>query len=405
MVLQNPDFELPPANWNASSDPLFPLNETNSIAGWTVDGEVKYATAGAELSLPRNGHAILLQEDGKINQTFVASGEEMQYLLTFTLARRNHSCTANASLVVSAPDSSAEFSLTLKYGRQPWEVYGHQLGIWGGGESINLVIESQDIDADFNSTCWPVVDDVLLSTIGSLKQGNDGMFLISFTVITKFRIGYCLNHQLKHTHTHLHLFCYADNLLPNGGFELGPAFPDFSNEGVLLDSEPSLIESALQQWAVMGTVKYIDAKNFFVPEGKAAVEIVSGVSAGVQTAKQLNQGSNYNLEFMLGDANDSCSGDFIVGVAAGSLVQNFSIHSNGTGSAKKYSMKFLGAGPSPTSISFQSYTTRQRDDGVFCGPVIDGVVLRASSGHITYMHFSFLIALLLVTVLQISELV
>lgn len=380
-LLQNPDFELPPANWNARSDALFPLNETNSIAGWTVDGELKYATAGAELSLPRNGHAILLQEDGKINQTFVASGEEMQYLLTFTLARRNHSCTANASLVVSAPDSSAEFSLTLKYGRQPWEVYGHRLGIWGGGESINLVIESQDIDADSNSTCWPVVDDVLLSTIGSLKQGNDGMFLISFN-----------------------LFCYADNLLPNGGFELGPAFPDFSNEGVLLDSEPSLIESALQQWAVMGTVKYIDAKNFFVPEGKAAVEI-SGVSAGVQTAKQLNQGSNYNLEFMLGDANDSCSGDFIVGVAAGSSVQNFSIHSNGTGSAKKYSMKFLGAGPSPTSISFQSYTTRQRDDGVFCGPVIDAVVLRASSGHITHMHFSFLIALLLVTVLQISELV
>lgn len=155
----------------------------------------------------------------------------------------------------------------------------------------------------------------------------------------------------------------------------------------------------------MGTVKYIDAKNFFVPEGKAAVEIVSGASAGVQTAKQLNQGSNYNLEFMLGDANDSCSGDFIVGVAAGSSVQNFSIHSNGTGSAKKYSMTFMGAGPSPTSISFQSYTTRQRDDGVFCGPVIDAVVLRASSGHITYMHFSFLIALLLVTLLQISELV
>lgn len=183
-MLQNPDFELPPANWNASSDALFPLNETNSIAGWTVNGELKYATVGAELSLPRNGHAILLQEDGKINQTFVANGEEMQYLLTFTLARMNHSCSANASLVVSAPDSSAEFSLTFKYGRQPWEVYGHQLGIWGGGESINLVIESQDIDADSNSTCWPVVDDVLLSTIGSLKQGNDGMFLISFTVIT-----------------------------------------------------------------------------------------------------------------------------------------------------------------------------------------------------------------------------
>ncbi|KAH6823775.1 Emb:.1 protein [Perilla frutescens var. hirtella] len=367
-ILQNPDFELPPSNWNASSAAFFPLNAASSIPGWTFDGTGQYVTAGDELSLPRNGHAILLGEDGKINQTFVANGEEMQYLLTFSLGRRAQSCTANASLVVSAPDSSAQFSLTHKYGKEAWEVYGHQLGIWGGGESVNLVIESQDIDADSNSTCWPVVDAVLLSTIGSLKQGDD-------------------------------------NLLLNGGFELGPAFPDFSNEGVLLDSEPSLTESALQQWTVMGTVKYIDAKNFFVPEGKAAVEIVSGVSAGVQTAKQLNQGSNYNMEFMLGDANDSCSGDFIVGVAAGSSVQNFSIHSNGTGSAKKYSITFTGAGSSSTSISFQSYTSRQREDGVFCGPVIDGIVLKVSSGHRSYMHFTFLNTLLLVTVLKISELV
>lgn len=125
----------------------------------------------------------------------------------------------------------------------------------------------------------------------------------------------------------------------------------------------------------------------------------------MQTAKQLNQGTNYNLEFMLGDANDSCSGDLIVGVAAGPLVQNFTIQSNGTGSAQKYSMKFTGAGPSPTSISFQSYTTRQREDGVFCGPVIDGVVLKVSSGHKSYMQFSFLIVMLVVTVMKMSELV
>ncbi|KAL0377289.1 UNVERIFIED_CONTAM: hypothetical protein Sradi_3034400 [Sesamum radiatum] len=91
---------------------------------------------------------------------------------------------------------------------------------------------------------------------------------------------------------------------------------------------------------VMGTVKYIDAKSHFVPEGKAAVEIVAGISAGVQTAKLLNQGSNYNLEFMLGDANDSCPGDLTVGVIAGSSVQNFTVHSNGTGAAKKYSLTF-----------------------------------------------------------------
>ncbi|XP_042007910.1 uncharacterized protein LOC121756424 [Salvia splendens] len=366
-TLQNSDFELPPTDWNETSSAFFQLNGS-SIPGWTHDGAVQYVTAGGELSLPRNGHAILLQEDGKINQAFVANGEEMQYLLTFTLGRRAQNCTANASLVVSAPDSSAQFSLTLKYGKESWEVYGLHLGSWGGGESVNLVIESQDIDAEPETTCWPVVDAVMLSTVGSLKQGDD-------------------------------------NLLPNGGFELGPAFPDFPNDGVLLDSEPSLIESALQQWTVTGTVKYIDAKNFFVPEGKAAVEIVSGVSAGVQTAKQLDQGSDYNLEFMLGDANNSCSGVLVVGVAAGSSAQNFTIQSNGTGSAKKYAMTFKGAGPSPTSISFHSYTTTQRDDGVFCGPVVDAVVLKVSSGHKTYTQFSFLMTVLLATVLKLGKLI
>lgn len=153
------------------------MNENSTIPGWTFEGAVQYVTAGAELSLPGNGHAILLQVDGKINQTFVASGEEVEYLLTFALGRRNQSCSANASLVVSAPDSSAQFSLTMKYGKEAWEVYGHQLGKWGGGESVNLVIESQDIDEEDNSTCWPVVDALMLSSIGSVKQGN-GMQLV-----------------------------------------------------------------------------------------------------------------------------------------------------------------------------------------------------------------------------------
>lgn len=34
-------------------------------------------------------------------------------------------------------------------------------------------------------------------------------------------------------------------------------------------------------------------------------------------------------------------------------------------------------------ISFQSYTVKQSKDGIYCGPVIDGVVLRASDGHVS----------------------
>ncbi|KAL0331859.1 UNVERIFIED_CONTAM: Pentatricopeptide repeat-containing protein [Sesamum calycinum] len=50
-------------------------------------GGFQYATAGAGLSLPQSGHAILLGQDGRINQAFTATGQQMQYLLTFALAR------------------------------------------------------------------------------------------------------------------------------------------------------------------------------------------------------------------------------------------------------------------------------------------------------------------------------
>ncbi|KAL3630832.1 hypothetical protein CASFOL_023816 [Castilleja foliolosa] len=361
-ILQNPDFGLPPSNWNTSF-PFFTLDANSStIPGWSFEGTVQYVTAGANLSLPQNGRAILLGPDGKINQTFTANGEQTQYLLTFVLSR--NCSTHNASLLVSAPDSSAEFSLTGKYGRELWEVYGHWVGSWGGGESINLVIESQAVDVDENSTCWPVVGALDLVTVGSVKQESD-------------------------------------NLLLNGGFESGPAFPEFSNNGLLLNSEPSLTESALQQWTVTGTVKYINSKNHFIPEGKAAIEIVSGISSGIQTAKQLNQGSTYNLDFLLGDANDSCVGDFTVGVAAGSSVENFTIRSNGSGSAQKHSLPFNGAGTGPTTISFQSYTTGQREDGVFCGPVIDGVILRASGVRKLNVSVGLLMSLIFVALVKI----
>ncbi|KAK9272560.1 hypothetical protein L1049_002934 [Liquidambar formosana] len=118
----------------------------------------------------------------------------------------------------------------------------------------------------------------------------------------------------------------------------------------------------LQQWSVMGTVKYIDSKHYFVPEGNAAIEIVSGVSAGIQTATMLTEGSTYNLEFTLGDAKDSCVGDFVIGAYAGPTFQDFILQNNGTGSAKKLYMTFK-ADSSPTPISFLNHTTSQTKEG------------------------------------------
>nr|DAD41369.1 TPA_asm: hypothetical protein HUJ06_015692 [Nelumbo nucifera] len=48
----------------------------------------------------------------------------------------------------------------------------------------------------------------------------------------------------------------------------------------------------------------------------------------------------YNLELVLGDANDLCVGDFIVRTQAGSTSMNFTMQTNGTGLAQSFLMTF-----------------------------------------------------------------
>ncbi|OMO85346.1 hypothetical protein CCACVL1_10239 [Corchorus capsularis] len=239
--LQNPDFESPPKNVSSdSSNPFVTLNENNTIPGWTFQGTVSYVTASPNISLPDNGHAIQLGEDGKINQTFNAGADFMNYILTFTLIPGGQNCSANANLLVSGSDTQGIFSFKQHYGKEAWQSYGLFLGLGG---------------------------------------------------------------------------------------------------------------------------------------------------------------SSYNLEFTLGDANDACEGDFIVQVQAGPVVQNFTVRSNGTGSAQKSSLKFDAAGSRATPISFLSYTTIQTKDGILCGPVIDDVVLLSSGGSRMVIKLNVLISLLLFLIL------
>ncbi|XWS44008.1 hypothetical protein CRYUN_Cryun15aG0008300 [Craigia yunnanensis] len=216
--LQNPGFESPPKNLTENtSAPFVMLNENNTIPGWTFQGKVQYVTAGQAIALPDNGHAIQLGQDGKINQTFKANADFMNYILTFTLAPGGQNCSANVDIVVSGPDNQGVFSFKQHYGEETWQSYGQYLGLGGQEEPINLVFESQAVESDDNSTCWPVIDSLLVKTVGTLVQGKD-------------------------------------NLLLNGGFEFGPEFLSNSAEGILLDSVLSPVQSPLRQWAVVGTV-------------------------------------------------------------------------------------------------------------------------------------------------------
>ncbi|XP_019058907.1 PREDICTED: uncharacterized protein LOC109115987 [Tarenaya hassleriana] len=236
----------------------------------------------------------------------------------------------------TVPGWTYQGTVQQNYSKHPWQSYGHNLGTWGNDEPINLVLESQTTDSDTNSSCWPIIDTMLIKTVGVTLVPDNG------------------------------------NLLLNGGFESGPGFLPNSTEGVLLDSAPSVVQLALRQWTVMGTVRYI---NFHVPEGKAAIEILS--ASGIQTAaRQLSERSRYNLTFTLGDANDGCEGDFLVGVEAGSSAQNFTVKSKAIG----FSLVFESTDEPRTQIIFTSYSAAHTKDGVLCGPVVDEVILHPLGG-------------------------
>lgn len=124
------------------------------------------------MALPDNGHAIQLGQDAKINQTFQANGDYMEYILTFTLAPGGQNCSANANIIVSGPDNQGIFSFKQHYGKQAWQSYGQYLGLAGQDETVNLVFESQAVESDDNSTCWPVIDSLLVKAVEKLVQSK-----------------------------------------------------------------------------------------------------------------------------------------------------------------------------------------------------------------------------------------
>ncbi|KAJ0491108.1 hypothetical protein HanRHA438_Chr12g0575811 [Helianthus annuus] len=145
---------------------------------------------------------------------------------------------------------------------------------------MGIQVQSVVNDRRDNMTCWPIVDTFLVNGIQNPRL-------------------------------------YEDNGLVNSGFEVGPSFIDNSSQGILLeadsDNDPfSLVQSPLQYWTILGTLKYIDSKHYVVPRGRGAVELLSGDPSGIVASVYFLKHGQVTLEFIMGDANDSCVGDFMV---------------------------------------------------------------------------------------------
>ncbi|KAL9151721.1 hypothetical protein ABFS82_11G070600 [Erythranthe guttata] len=353
-ILQNPDFEIPPYNITTNSSTTH-LTKENPIPGWSFKGTVSYVTSGANLSFPGSGgaHAVQLGENGTISQTIRARGL-MEYVLSFNLIPQSEDCANNRTAVnVSVHGKydyshrSKVFSLGRNLSMNLWGSYAFFLGRLAA-ESLNLHITSVSTtkakDANNNVTCWPIVD--------------------AFTV----------------RKNRLPMWEY-ENRLANGDFEIGPAFLKNS------------FDSPLQEWSILGTVKYIDSIHYKVPQGKAAIELVSADLSGIQIGLNLETKSTYTLNFTMGDANNSCAGDFTVYVQVADNVHNFTMRSNGTGSAFVKSITFKSELPSTveTSIAIYSFNETRTSYGVLCGPVIDNIILKGSNGGRIEMYYGVLI--------------
>ncbi|KAF5779865.1 hypothetical protein HanXRQr2_Chr12g0564501 [Helianthus annuus] len=210
---------------------------------------------------------------------------------------------------------------------------------------MGIQVQSVVNDRRDNMTCWPIVDTFLVNGIQNPRL-------------------------------------YEDNGLVNSGFEVGPSFIDNSSQGILLeadsDNDPfSLVQSPLQYWTILGTLKYIDSKHYVVPRGRGAVELLSGDPSGIVASVYFLKHGQVTLEFIMGDANDSI----------------------GVGSRERHSVTFKAEFSNTESvpISFYSFNeTRTRNHQVLCGPVI----LRFSSGLRTaklyngFLIFNFILAII-----------
>lgn len=339
-LLSNGHFEVAP-------DPNF-LNATvivgeTVLPGWKIEGTVQYITSGQIRGpmapvVPQGRHAVRLGNDGQISQ-----GIELErgsvYALTFGAAR---TCSQLETLNVSVPPTSGIIDLQTRYSGQGWDAYAW--GFRAESRQAKLVFSNPGMEED--PTCGPVIDSVAIKKIPAPAASNDR------------------------------------NLVKNGDFELGPWILRYSSLGLMISPSPYEDSLPVPGWEVESgkAVRYIDSDHFWVPEGKRAIQLLSGIDGSIFQTIYTVLGNTYNLFFLLGEAGDSCGEPMAVMASAGSRSQDVNYSSSSR--YQSFNMSFL-ADSEITRIGFYSmyYNTKIGDNSSMCGPVIDGVRV-TDLGHV-----------------------
>ncbi|CAN6453066.1 unnamed protein product [Victoria cruziana] len=291
------------------------------------------------LIVPGGSHAVRLGNDAEIRQPLTVE-KASSYAVTFSAAR---TCAQFESLNISIPPASSQnIDLQTLYSVHGWDSYA-----WGFiADSADGYVAFRNPGMEDDPTCGPILDNIAIKQIATPEKPKD-------------------------------------NTVINGDFEEGPWMFRNVSLGVLLPNNLDAETSALPGWTVESNraVRYIDSYHYSVPQGKRAVELLSGKEGIISQMVETSPEKRYTLTFLLGTAGDSCQQPLALTAFAGDQATNFHYAPTGNLTYQSANMSFT-ARAERTRIAFYSvyYNTRTDDHSSLCGPVLDDVRVWEATG-------------------------
>lgn len=336
-LVVNGDFETPPSNGFTDDTTV---QDATEIPSWRSDGTVELIKSGQKqggmiLIVPEGRHAVRLGNDAEISQELTVE-KGFIYSVTFSAAR---TCAQLESLNVSVasdePIASQTIDLQTLYSVQGWDPYAWAFE--AVEDRVRLVFRNPGMEDD--PTCGPIIDDIAVKKLFTPDKPKG-------------------------------------NAVVNGDFEEGPWMFRNTTLGVLLPTNLDEETSSLPGWTVESNraVRFIDSDHFSVPQGKRAVELLSGKEGIISQMVETKANAPYKMSFSLGHAGDKCKEPLAVMAFAGDQAQNFHYMAQANSSFEVSELNFT-AKADRTRIAFYSvyYNTRTDDMSSLCGPVIDDV--------------------------------
>lgn len=341
--LANGDFETIPAGG-------FPSAGTGEgasvIPGWVINGTVEVVRSGQRqggmiLIVPEGEHAVRLGNEAGVSQD-VAVEKGSTYAVTFSAAR---TCAQLESLDISVAGASSQtVDLQTLYSVEGWDAYSWAFqagsagdGGSGDGAAAKLAFSNPGMEED--PTCGPIIDNIAIKKLFVPERSED-------------------------------------NEVINGDFEEGPWMFKNATLGVLLPTNLDEETTSLPGWIIESNraVRFIDSDHYSVPQGKRAVELLSGKEGIISQMVETKPDKQYSLLFTMGSAGDSCQLPLAVMAFAGDQAQNFHFAPIGNSTSMAANVSFT-ARAERTRVAFYStyYNTRSDDHSSLCGPVVDDV--------------------------------